>query len=78
LPGYDRRRGSRTQVLVAQILGLRRMSVSIVANTLQQAGLIKFKRGHVRLVDLEGLCACERYGIVKPLSDRLIGTPAGA
>ena len=54
------------------------MSVSIVANTLQQAGLIKFKRGHVRLVGLEGLCACERYGIVKPLSDRLIGTPAGA
>jgi CRP-like cAMP-binding protein len=66
-----------TQEFVAQMLGVRRTSVSIVANTLQQAGLIKYKRGHIRLLDLEGLrdSACECYGTVKALSDRLIGPP---
>jgi CRP-like cAMP-binding protein len=66
-----------TQEFVAQMLGVRRTSVSIVANTLQQAGLIKYKRGHIRLLDLDGLrdSACECYGTVKALSDRLIGPP---
>jgi CRP-like cAMP-binding protein len=66
-----------TQEFVAQMLGVRRTSVSIVANTLQQAGLIKYKRGHIRLLDLEGLrdSACECYGTVRVLSDRLIGPP---
>jgi CRP-like cAMP-binding protein len=64
-----------TQEFVAEMLGVRRTSVSVVANTLQQAGLIKYKRGHIRLLDLEGLqeSACECYGTVKALSDRLIG-----
>jgi CRP-like cAMP-binding protein len=66
-----------TQEFVAQMLGVRRTSVSIVANTLQQAGLIKYKRGRIRLLDLEGLhdSACECYGTVRALSDRLIGPP---
>src|SRR5438270_5995123 len=65
-----------TQEFVAQMLSVRRTSVSVVANTLQQAGLIKYKRGNIRLLDLEGLqeSACECYGTVKALSDRLIGT----
>jgi CRP-like cAMP-binding protein len=65
-----------TQEFVAQMLGVRRTSVSIVANTLQQAGFIKYKRGHIRVLDLEGLqeSACECYWTVKSLSDRLIGT----
>lgn len=64
-----------TQEFVAQTLGVRRTSVSVVANTLQQAGLIKYKRGNIRLLDLDGLreSACECYGTVKALSDRLIG-----
>ncbi len=64
-----------TQEFVAQMLGVRRTSVSIVANTLQQAGLVKYKRGHIRVLDLEGLrdSACECYGTVKALSDQLIG-----
>jgi CRP-like cAMP-binding protein len=66
-----------TQEFIAQMLGVRRTSVSIVANTLQQAGLIKYKRGHIRVLDLEGLreSACECYWTVKSLSDRLIGAP---
>src|SRR5260370_1453782 len=69
-----------TQEFVAQMLGVRRTSVSIVANTLQQAGLIKYKRGHIRVLDLEGLreSACECYWTVKSLSDRLIGAPPGS
>src|SRR5260370_18411747 len=69
-----------TQEFIAQMLGVRRTSVSIVANTLQQAGLIKYKRGHIRVLDLEGLreSACECYWTVKSLSDRLIGAPPGS
>jgi CRP-like cAMP-binding protein len=66
---------SLTQEFIAQMLGVRRTSVSIVANTLQQAGLIKYKRGHIHLVNLEALreSTCECYWTVKALSDRLIG-----
>jgi CRP-like cAMP-binding protein len=66
-----------TQEFIAQMLGVRRTSVSIVANTLQQAGLIKYKRGHIRVLDLEGLreSACECYESVRLLSDKLIGPP---
>jgi CRP-like cAMP-binding protein len=71
---------SLTQEFIAQMLGVRRTSVSIVANTLQQAGLIKYKRGHIHLVNLEALreSACECYWTVKALSDRLIGTQHGS
>ncbi len=64
-----------TQEFIAQMLGVRRTSVSIVANTLQQAGLIRYRRGHIRVLDLEGLSesACECYATVRSHSDRLIG-----
>jgi CRP-like cAMP-binding protein len=69
-----------TQEFIAQMLGVRRTSVSIVANTLQQAGLIRYKRGHIRVLNLEGLqdSACECYWTVKSLSDRLIGAQRGS
>jgi CRP-like cAMP-binding protein len=71
---------SLTQEFIAQMLGVRRTSVSIVAHTLQQAGLIKYKRGHIRVLDLEGLreSACECYWTVRSLSDRLIGAQPAA
>jgi CRP-like cAMP-binding protein len=64
-----------TQEFLAQMLGVRRTSVSIVANTLQQAGFIKYRRGHIRVLSLDGLreSACECYETVRSLSDRLIG-----
>ena len=66
-----------TQEFLAQMLGVRRTSVSIVANTLQQAGFIKYRRGHIRLLSLDGLreSACECYETVRSLSERLIGPP---
>ena len=51
-----------------------RTSVSVVANTLQEAGLIRYRRGHIRILDLEGLrdTACECYLAVKSQADRLL------
>ena len=67
-----------TQDFVAQMLGVRRTSVSLVANTLQNAGFIRYRRGHVEITNLEGLqeVACECYATVKAHSDRLLGNGA--
>jgi len=63
-----------TQEFLAQMLGVRRPSVSVVANTLQKAGLIRYRRGHIRLLDVKGLRrgACECYGTVKAHYARLL------
>jgi CRP-like cAMP-binding protein len=63
-----------TQEFLAQMLGVRRTSLSVVANTLQKAGYIRYKRGHVRLLDVSGLeeSACECYATVKGYYDRLL------
>jgi CRP-like cAMP-binding protein len=68
-----------TQEFVAEMLGVRRTSVSIVANTLQRAGFIRYRRGHIHVLDTNGLeeSACECYEVIKVMSDRLIG-PAPA
>jgi hypothetical protein len=64
-----------TQEFLAQMLGVRRTSVSVVANALQNAGLIRYRRGHVEILNLEALreTSCECYGAVKSHSDRLLG-----
>ena len=64
-----------TQEFIAEMMGVRRTSVSVVANTLQQAGLVRYSRGHIRILNLEGLraSACECYETVKAHSDRLLG-----
>ena len=65
-----------TQEFLAQMLSVRRPSVSIVASPLQKAGLIKYSRGRVRLLDIKGLekRACECYGTVKPTTDGFFRT----
>jgi CRP-like cAMP-binding protein len=63
-----------TQEFLAQMLGVRRSSVSPVANELQRTGLIRYRRGHIEILDLEGLqsASCECYGTVKAHYDRLL------
>jgi hypothetical protein len=63
-----------TQEFLAEMLGVHRPRVSIVAGTLQQAGLIRYSRGRVRVVDRAGLenAACECYGIVAREYERLV------
>src|SRR3984885_844304 len=62
-----------TQELMAQMIGARRNSVSIVANTLQRANYIRYSRGHIEITDLDGLnrSVCECYGAVKQQCERL-------
>ena len=54
-----------TQEFLAIMLGVRRPGVSIAAATLQAAGFIRYSRGHVEIIDREGLesAACECYKI---------------
>ena len=51
-----------TQEFLAQMLGVRRPSVSIVASLLQSAGFIRYSRGHIRIINptalLESSCEC--------------------
>jgi len=64
-----------TQEFIGQMLGVRRSSVSVTSGTLQTAGLIRYNRGNIRILDLGGLrdAACECYQTVKLQSDRLLG-----
>jgi Crp-like helix-turn-helix protein len=57
------------------MLGVRRTSVTVVAHTLQSAGLIKYARGKIQILDVEALRdgACECYGTVKGYYARLLG-----
>jgi CRP-like cAMP-binding protein len=56
-----------TQEYVAEMLGVRRTSVSVVANTLQQAGMIRYARGHIKILNADALreTACECYEAVR-------------
>jgi CRP-like cAMP-binding protein len=64
-----------TQEFLAEMLGVRRTSVSIVANTLQKAGLIGYRRGHIKVIDLDGLrdSACECYTTIRAHAEHLLG-----
>lgn len=56
-----------TQEFLAYMLGVQRPSVSLVASSFQHAGLIRYHRGHMEILDrqgLEGAC-CECYALVK-------------
>ena len=63
-----------TQELIANMLGVRREGVSVAAHRLQQAGLIRYRRGHIKIVDRPGLESrvCECYQVVKTECDRLL------
>jgi CRP-like cAMP-binding protein len=63
-----------TQVLIANMLGVRREGVTEAARQLQAAGLIQYNRGHITVLDRPGIEArtCECYGVVKRESDRLL------
>ena len=65
-----------TQESLAQMIGARRNSVSLVANTLQQANFIHYSRGHIVITNLEGLSktSCECYATVKANYERLLRT----
>ena len=64
-----------TQQFLAQMLGVRRASVGAVAGKLRKAGLIRYSRGVITILDRLGLeaAACECYRIIEAEYDRLLG-----
>jgi CRP-like cAMP-binding protein len=77
LLSLDRLQGSElimTQELIASMLGVRRESVTEAALKLQAAGLIRYARGHITVLDRPALeqRSCECYAVVKKEYDRLL------
>jgi CRP-like cAMP-binding protein len=78
LLSMDRLKGDdlfMTQELIANMLGVRREGVTAAALKLQRAGLIRYARGHITVLDRRGLeeRSCECYRVVKDEYDRLLG-----
>ena len=63
-----------TQELIASTLGVRREGVTAAAGHLQDAGLIAYRRGHISVLDREGLerSACECYAVVRKHYEELL------
>jgi CRP-like cAMP-binding protein len=63
-----------TQDFLAQMLGVRRTTVTIIAGLLQTRGLIRYRRGQIQIVDRAALekGACECYHTVRQLTERLL------
>lgn len=79
---HDRVKGddfNLTQEFVATMLGVHRPSVSLVASVFQQAGLIKYTRGHMQILDRAKLeeTACECYSMTRRHFKRLLDQPYG-
>jgi len=64
-----------TQEFLSHMLGGRRESVTVAAGHLQDAGLIRYSRGQIKILNRQGLedAACECYRIVKQEFERLLG-----
>lgn len=77
LMGLDRAQSDElvmTQEAVANLLGVRREGVTAAAQKLQQAGMIRYRRGHIEVLDRHGLegHACECYAVAKREYRRLV------
>ncbi len=67
-----------TQEFLSTMLGVRRSGVTVAAHTLQQAGLIRYQRGLITILDRPALeaAACECYAIMRQQFEQMIGPGA--
>jgi CRP-like cAMP-binding protein len=65
---------SLTQEFLSEMLGVQRTSVGMIANTLQNKGIIRYSRGKIEIVDAERLrtSACECYAVVEAEHERYL------
>ena len=68
-----------TQEFIANMLGTRRSGVTVAAGILQQAGIIRYSRGRITILDQQALesTACECYQLVQNEFIRLLGSRRG-
>lgn len=68
-----------TQEFISQMLGTRRAGVTVAAGILSQAGIIRYTRGKITILNQERLegASCECYQLVKDEFDRLLGKEHG-
>jgi CRP-like cAMP-binding protein len=77
---HDRASGDElflTQEIIAQMLGVRRPSVTLAAGALAGAGIISYRRGRVMVLDRDALedAACEDYAAVRSAYEQLLPLP---
>jgi CRP-like cAMP-binding protein len=62
-----------TQEFLGQMLGVRRTTVTIAPRLLQSAGLIRYRRGHIQILDRKALedIACECYAVERQNVDKV-------
>lgn len=82
LMNHDRVPGDEihiTQEFLADMLGVHRPSVSLIARQFQQLGLIRYSRGLVNILDRPGIedASCECYGVVRKQFERALGVKVG-
>jgi CRP-like cAMP-binding protein len=67
-----------TQALLAEMVGVRRTTVTLLAHELQKEGLLRYSRGHIQVVSRAGLenQACECYGINQRCADAVFTATA--
>ena len=69
-----------TQEFLGQMLGVRRTTVTIAAQLLRSGGLIRYRRGHIHILDRPALeqLSCECYAIVRGYTDKIFPPSEGA
>lgn len=73
----NRKEFSLRQDFIGQMLGVNRPSVSVAASMLRKAGLIDYQRGHMKILDADGLRAgaCECYSIMEKEVEKIFDVP---
>jgi CRP-like cAMP-binding protein len=76
----DERELPLTQESLSKMLGVRRTSVTVIANRFQADGLIRYRRGHIVVLNRAGLedAACECYRAIRRRTDNVARAPANA